>query len=433
MENPSTAHTEQLVEQVVALKKTLGQFARLIEISLTLNSTLDQDVILQSIIETATDVIECEAVSILLYDEERKELRFVASTDSQPEQLASIPVPINDSIAGTIFTTNAPQVINRLAGHPNHYKFISEQLHIENDSLVGVPMRIRDKVIGVIEGINKQQGEFTQEDVDVLFVIASQAAVAINNARMLQSLQAAYEELSHIDQMKTAFISIASHELRTPLFHILGYAELLEQDADDMQAESLRQVIKSARLMQALVDDMTNMNLLETRSHHPVKEKTSLQSLLKEAYREVEGLLQERQVDTVWNLPKNALTVNADPTKLRQAFVNVFRNAARFSPKSGRVEVQLRQSGSLAEIAITDHGIGILPEQLEAIFDRMRQLEEHTTRTHSGLGLGLPIARGLVELHHGRMWAESAGKNKGTTIRCTLPLAAVPPFVEDAL
>ncbi|MEJ2758528.1 MAG: ATP-binding protein, partial [Anaerolineales bacterium] len=162
-------------------------------------------------------------------------------------------------------------------------------------------------------------------------------------------------------------------------------------------------------------------------------EKISLQHLLKEAHQEVQDLLQERHILTEWKLPKTALLVNADPTKLRQAFVNVFKNAARFSSAGGKVAVNLRQVGSQAEIAITDHGIGIPASQLETIFDRMRQLEDHTIRTHGGLGLGLPIARGLVELHHGRMWAESEGEHKGTTVRCTLPLASVPPFVEDSI
>lgn len=431
MVNISSQQSEQLVEQIVALKKTLGQFTRLIEISLTLNSTLDQSVILQSIIETATDVIECEAVSILLYNQERDELHFVASTDSQPEKLTRIPVPINDSIAGTIFTTNTPQIINTLSGHPQHYKYISEKLHIENRSLVGVPMRIRDEVIGVIEGINKRQGKFTQEDADILSVIASQAAVAINNARMIESLQAAYRELSQIDRIKTEFISIASHELRTPLFHILGYAELLEQDADEKHAENLQQVLKSARMLQSLVEDMTNMNMLESRSHRLVSEQISLQHLLKEAYQEAADILQDKQLHVSWALPKTTLQVHADPEKLRLVFVNVFKNAARFTPIGGRVDVQLKQVNDQAEIAISDNGIGIPPGQLEAIFDRMRQLESHTTRSSGGLGLGLPIARGLVELHHGRIWAESAGKNKGTTIRCTLPLASVPPFLEE--
>ncbi|MGD2026682.1 MAG: GAF domain-containing sensor histidine kinase [Anaerolineales bacterium] len=423
--------SEQLADQVFELKKTLDQFTRLVEISLTLNSTLDQDVILNSILETASELIACEEVSILLYDEDHDVLNFVASTDAASEKLYNIPVPIDESIAGTIFLTKKPQIINTLSNNPFHYSYVSEKLNIQNTSLVGVPMRIRDKVIGVIEGINKREGSFTRQDADILTVIASQAAVAINNARMLESLQAAYEELSQIDKIKTEFISIASHELRTPLFHILGYAALLEQESQGDSSENLQQVLKSAKLLQDLVEDMTNMNLLEARSREMDTRKVELKRVLEDAYQEVKASFKERRIETRWKAHKTALQVSADPSKLKQAFVNIFKNAARFTPEGGQVEIHLKQEKHHAKISISDNGIGITPDKLESIFDRMRQSGDPTTRSYGGLGLGLPMARGLIQLHNGKIWAESAGKNKGTTIVCTLPLAAVPPFIVD--
>ncbi len=431
MANQQAFSTDQLVDQVFELKKTLGQFTRLIENSLTLNSTLDQEVILNSILETASDLLECEAVSILLYDEDHDVLNFVASTDSDSDALFRIPVPIDESIAGTIFLTNTPQIINNLSIDPRHYEYLSEKLNIENKTLVGVPMRIRDKVIGVIEGINKREGVFTQADSDILSVIASQAAVAINNARMLESLQAAYEELSQIDKIKTEFISIASHELRTPLLHILGYAALLEEESGGESSENLQQVLKSAKLLQDLVEDMTNMNLLESRSHRMDTKKIPLQRVVKEAYQEVQAAFKDQRIETHWHVPEDMLMVHADLSKLKQAFVNVLGNAVRFTPEGGRVEIQIKQVQNQAQVSIKDNGIGIAPHQLETIFDRIRQSGQPTIRSYGGLGLGLPMARGLIQLHNGKIWAESEGKNKGTTILCTLPLAGVPPFIID--
>jgi signal transduction histidine kinase len=423
--------TSDLVDQIIALKSTLGQFARLIEISLNLNTALDQEKILNLILNTAAEILGCEAVSIMLYDENIEELYFVASTDSKTDQLTRIPVPIEDSIAGMIFSLNSPQIINNLSDDPRHYNLVSDELGIPHETLVGVPMRLHEKVIGVLEGINKRDGVFTSADVDILSVIASQAAVAINNARMMESLQAAYNELNRIDKLKTDFIAIASHELRTPLFHILGYAELLESDAEGEPAENLKQVLKSARLLQSLVDDMTNMNLLETRSQQLVKEIIPLQRVLEDACQEVLGTFKAKGIEAHFNLPKTDTMVNVDPEKLRKAVVNVLNNCARFTPEKGWVEISARQHLDHIHVSIKDNGIGIPPEKLELIFERMVQADDHVTRTYGGLGLGLPIARGIVELHGGRMWAESEGRGKGSTFNFTIPIVKVMPFIDE--
>lgn len=423
--------TSDLVEQVIALKSTLGQFARLIEISLNLNTTLNQEKILDLILHTAADILECESVSIMLFDENAEELYFVASTDTNSDRLTRIPVPIDDSIAGMIFSLNSPQIINNLSEDPRHYNLVSDKLGTAHKTLVGVPMRLHDKVIGVLEGVNKFDGLFTSDDLDILSVIASQAAVAINNARMMESLQAAYQELSRIDKLKSDFISIASHELRTPLYHILGYAELLEGETEGESAENLQQVLKSARLLQSLVDDMTNMNLLETRSQQLVKENIPLQKVIEEAYQEVLGAFRVKQIQTHFKLPKTDTIVHVDPEKMRQAVVNVLNNCARFTPENGWVEIAARQHLDHIHVSIKDNGIGIPLEKLELIFERMVQADDHVTRAYGGLGLGLPIARGIVELHGGRMWAESEGRGKGSTFNFTIPVVKVMPFIEE--
>ena len=126
--------TSDLVDQIIALKSTLGQFARLIEISLNLNTALDQEKILNLILNTAAEILGCEAVSIMLYDENIEELYFVASTDSKTDQLTRIPVPIEDSIAGMIFSLNSPQIINNLSDDPRHYNLVSDELGIPHET-----------------------------------------------------------------------------------------------------------------------------------------------------------------------------------------------------------------------------------------------------------------------------------------------------------
>jgi signal transduction histidine kinase len=415
--------TGQLVDQVVDLKRTLGQFGRLIEISLSLNSTLEQDRILPSILDTASEVLDCEAVSIMLYDEDRGELRFVASTDLSPDELEKIKVPLDNSIAGTIFLHNTPQLINNVKRDQRHFEEVGEKTDFEIRSLIGVPMRIRERVIGVIEGLNKHDGTFIMEDLDILSVIASQAAVAINNARMMASLQEAYDNLAQMDKVKSDFIAIASHELRTPLNHILGYAQLLQEEAADGSGGAAQRVLKSAMKLQSLVEDMTNMDMLETRVQELDLKPVAVQQLVVDIYKQLINVFQTKFIKVHFDLAKIPVKVNADSAKLGRAFYNTLNNAANFTPKGGSVNVKVSHDAVHAHVTIKDSGPGIPAADLEHIFDRFYQVEGHMTRSFGGIGLGLPIARAMVELHGGKMWAESPGPGEGTTVLFTLPLA----------
>jgi putative nucleotidyltransferase with HDIG domain len=166
---------------------------RLVEISITLNSTLDLDKILAYIIQTAAEVMECEAVSILLYDQEKSDLFFAASSASDPIKLSEIPVPLNESLAGKIFLENTPLILNNVENDPRHYVIAAQHVNFHTHSLLGVPMRIQDQGVGVLEALNKNSGVFTAADEWVLSIIASQAAVAIRNAKLLKDLELAYD------------------------------------------------------------------------------------------------------------------------------------------------------------------------------------------------------------------------------------------------
>ena len=166
---------------------------RLVELSVTLNSTLDLDELLQLITATATELLECEAASILLYDEKNPRLYFAAATGSDPAQLAEIPVPIDSSLAGTIFRTNQPLILNDAQQDPRHYALVSDHVKFKIHSLIGVPMPIKDRTMGVLEAVNKLEGGFTDSDAAILSVTAAHAAIAINNARLLRATQQALE------------------------------------------------------------------------------------------------------------------------------------------------------------------------------------------------------------------------------------------------
>lgn len=406
----------------VDLREMVMRYSRLVEISVTLNSTLDLDRLLQFIIDSAADLLDSEAASILLVDEKTKDLYFAASTGSDPEELAKIPVPLDSSLAGTVFREDRPLIINEVAGDPRHFGQVGEEIGFEIRSLIGVPMRIQDKVTGVLEAVNKREGMFDETDQKTLSVIASQAAVAINNARLVDALQRAYDELGKLDRLKSEFISIASHELRTPLALILGYASILKEDAGEEASEHVSAVLNSAMRMRSLIEDMTNLNLLRVGSAEMNFEVQPLQSVVRAAYEEVRETIQAKGQDFDVDLWDETIMARVDGPKLSMALTNLLNNAMRFTPAEGRIELDLQRRGDEAWFQVADNGAGIPEGELERIFQPFYQVEEHLSRSHEGMGLGLAIVRGVADAHDGRAWAESAGVGEGCAFTIAIPI-----------
>jgi len=404
------------------LRTMAEQLARLIEVSITLNSTLKQDELLLFIIGTAAEILDCESVSILLYDEKRDRLIFAAATGSDPKRLAETPVPLENSLAGTIFRENKVICLSDVQKDARHYLQVSKHINLEVKNLLGVPMRIQDKPTGVLEAVNKRDGDFDESDADILAVIASQAAVAIHNARLLEALQNAYDDLRAADQLKTNFLALASHELRTPLGVIIGYATFLQQESPGELSEHAKQVLNAAMQMRALVDAMTNMDMLRSSEMIMHRLVVPVQQILRGAHGEVKRLAEARGQKMVLEMPASPIPVKCDPDKLTSALVNVLDNAVRFTPDGGRITVGAQaQNGGDVLIWVQDNGKGIPQGELEKIFQEFYQIEPHTTRKHGGMGIGLSIAKGLIEAHGGKIWAESPGLNKGATFKVLLP------------
>lgn len=414
MDTLQGSHTDQ--------ENLIRRLSRLVEVSVTLNSTLDPNKLLKFIIDTAAELLDCEAASVLLYNEKRGELIFATATGSDPNKLAQIPVPLEGSIAGTIFRENKPLVINNVQEDPRHYQQVSQSIHFQSRMLLGVPMRIKNKVTGVLEALNKHSGNFNETDVRLLSVVADLAAVAIHNASLMHELQKAYDEISRIEKIKSDFIAIASHELRTPLGVVLGYAEFLKEETHGELSEHAEQVLNSAMKLRVLVEDMTNMNLMHLGTTRLELHPVIIQNVLKASREEMTNMAQAKGHQLEFQMPHQPLMVMADPDKLALVFNNILNNAVRFTPDGGAIEVVARPEHKDVRIEIRDNGIGIPPSELENIFKEFYQVEDHMRRRHGGMGLGLSIAKGIVKLHGGKIWAESKGEGQGTKFIVLVPL-----------
>ena len=184
---------KQALHIPVDIERMLQKMERLMEINITLNSTLELDEVLDLIIANAVEMLESEAGSILLYNGEQNCLNFSASTSAKSKTLTGILIPLSDSLAGAIFTRNEHLIVNDVANDVRHNASVAAQINFQTRSLLGVPMRIQDRVTGVLEALNKKNGGFTEEDAKLLTAIASQAAVAIENAQLVKALQESYE------------------------------------------------------------------------------------------------------------------------------------------------------------------------------------------------------------------------------------------------
>lgn len=404
------------------LRNMAEKLARLIEVSVTLNSTLNLNELLRFIIRTATEILDCESVSILLYDKKHDRLVFTASTGSDPKRLSQTPVPMDRSLAGTIFRENKIISLSDVQNDPRHFAVASRHVDFKVHNILGVPMRTKDKPTGVLEALNKRDGNFNESDADILSVIASQAAVAIHNARLVKALQVAYNELRAADQLKTNFLALASHELRTPLGVIIGYASFLQEESPGELSDHARQVLNAAMQMSVLVDAMTNLNTLRSKAMIMHRQVVPVQQILSGAYGEVKRLAEAKRLQVTLDLPEGPIPVKCDPDKLTSAVVCLLDNAVRFTPDGGKIIIGAKaQTGGEVLAWVQDTGMGIQESELKKIFQEFHQIEPHTTRKHGGMGIGLSIARGLIEAHGGRIWAESPGLGKGSTFKVLLP------------
>lgn len=274
--------------------------------------------------------------------------------------------------------------------------------------------------MGVLEAINKRNGGFTESDAAILSVTAAHAAIAINNARLLRATQQALEKVKVTNQIKSNFLSLASHELRTPMGIIIGYATFLQGGAKEETADHASHVLGAASQMRSLLDQMNNLTLLQSDEMEMRQMKVSIQDVLNFALDEIKYSAARRDMQLALDFQEAPIFVRVDPEKTALAFVNLLNNAIRFSPQGSEITIGAVQQEKQVMIWVQDHGIGIPVDKLQKIFEEFYQIEPPQTRHYGGLGIGLAIAKGLIEAQGGDIWAESAGEGQGSMFKVRL-------------
>jgi signal transduction histidine kinase len=410
---------------------------RLLEIIRSLSTLQEKGPFLDSLISAAAELTGCEVASILELDEDGKQLHFTSLPWFHRDLLKDIKVPLQTSVAGWVFRNSQLLIVPDVAAEPRHFKNPDQAAKFATRSLMAVPIIYHGETLGVLEVLNKtEQSDYTEEDKIILETLASQAAMGIQNLRLMNRIQSSQDQITQLDRMKSSFIGIASHELRTPLGLILGYSTFLREFVPPDYRPQLDIIHRNAMRLKEIIDNLANMDNLQRGVAIVRASSTSIKHLIGEVLESFREEAKHKRLTLVIDTPQDDLLVEGESSKIAIALSNMVNNAITFTNPGGHISVVAGPIPGYVKVSVIDDGIGIPPKDLPHIFERFYQVESHLTRTHGGLGLGLSVAKAMVEVHGGRIWVESV-EGKGSNFTFLLPtnsgqagIAGESPFPE---
>lgn len=428
----------------VELRHKISQLTALHRAGLLFSSTLDRETLLQQVLETLTRDLRYDRAMISFYDPALKVMGDSRVRGVTPEVRAFIQsrmVPVDDP--------NSPEGLVVLQGRPllvTDVRSLLDRLHPLNrklvemtgaQSLIVVPLRAKDRVLGTLTVDRKQAGSLTQDDLELVTTVASQAAIALDNAaayRQIEEWNMGLEmkvrertaALEHADQMRAQFLSHVSHELKTPLTSIKGYIQNLLDGLtgplNDKQHRYLSRLLENSDRLIRMIEDLLDRTRIEAGRLELLPTEVDLEPCLSETVEQLRPLAQAKQQELLLRCPAETLIAWADRDRLIQIVVNLVQNAIKFTPVDGMVVVTVEPSGDrMAGIVIRDTGPGIPPEFLDQIFDPFFRVKQGHRSGPKGLGLGLSIVKTLVELQGGTVTAGNH-PDGGAQFHFTVPL-----------
>jgi len=399
----------------------LLRFERLLEVTRSLSITPNLEPFLQTVISAAIELTASETASILEFDEPSGTLRFLAAPWTHQDALRGIKVPVDGSAAGWVYRNVKPLHIPDAKADARYSSAVDFAAAFETQSLLAVPMLVRGKPLGVLEAVNKSKDHYTEEDITILETLAAPAALAIQNMNLQRRMEASFSELSELDRLKSGFIAITSHELRTPLGLIFGHATFLRELLGEEHREQLDVIIKNASRLKEIIESLSSVDNYETGVARLHQRAISVARIIEEVVGSFADMASRRNITLKTELDGDDLFVEADGSKISIALGNLIKNSIMFTDDGGHIFVTSQAVPGYVKVSVTDDGIGIPSKDLARIFERFFQSESHLTRRHGGMGLGLSVAKVMIEMHGGRIWAESE-EGKGSNFSFLLPI-----------
>lgn len=394
---------------------------RLLEVIRSLATVVDLESYLQSILSAATELTESESASLLEYDEAAQEFFFRYVPWFHREAISSARVPLNGSVAGMVFLQAKPIALDDLKEEPRHYKKIDEISDFTTRSILGVPLIVHGKPIGVFEVFNKKSN-YTEDDILVMESLAAVAASALQNDGLEKDVMSSQDEARELERLKNEFIAITSHELRTPLGLILGHSTFLKELVSSEYHEQVDAIIRNASRLKEIIESLTSVDNYQTGGALVRSRRVSVARIIEDVAVSFRDMAVKKGISLRTELePGQDLWVDIDGGKIAIVLSNLLKNALSFTNENGEVILRGEQHPDYVKVVVQDNGIGIPASDLPRVFDRFYQVESHLTRRHGGMGLGLSVAKVMVEMHGGRIWADSH-EGQGSTFSFLLPV-----------
>ncbi|MCC6776888.1 MAG: response regulator [Hyphomicrobiales bacterium] len=420
---------DELRARTTELAQSVGELRALGEVSQAINSTLDLESVLTTIVSQAVRLSSCDAGAIYVFDEGLQEFQLHATYGMQDEMIAAIReqhIGLSDSHIGLAATTREPVQSADVATEPDS-SVNRVILEAGFRSLLVLPLQRPGHIVGALVVRRRAPGAFPKSVVDLLQTFAAQSVVAIQNAKLFHEVEEKGRQLEVASSHKSQFLANMSHELRTPLNAVIGVTEMLLEDARDLsrddEVEPLTRVLNAARHLLALINDILDLSKIEAGRMDLNVEVVPIAPMMKDLVSTIEPLAAKNGNKIVLDLAPDATQVRADPMRLRQILLNLASNASKFTDKGAvtmRVQRHAGEGERWIDLAVTDTGIGMTEQQVARLFQDFVQADSSTTRKYGGTGLGLAISRRLTRMMGGDILVTSK-PGAGSTFTVRLP------------
>src|SRR5205807_940824 len=385
-------------------------------------SHLSLERLLAELLDRVREAMDVDTVVILLLEENNE---LVAWAAKGLELDVRIRVPLGAGFAGRVAERKAPIAIDDIEKADLHTPFLRDH---GVKSLLGVPLLLEGRVLGVIHVGRLVVRPFTDGDTRLLELVAFRVALAIDNARLFEEERAARRDAEAASRAKDEFLTTLSHELRTPLTPIIGWIHMIRNDLlpQKESAHGLEVIEKNSHALKRLINDLLDMSAILSGKMRMEQKGVPLDAAVREAVEMVRTEAAARDVRLEITLNNSQETVvTGDRSRLVQAFSNLLDNAIKFSPHGGLVKIVCEANIDNAIVRVEDEGEGISSEFLPFVCERFRQADGSKTRAHGGLGSGRALVERFVAAHHGAVQADSAGHGHGSRFTITLPRAEI--------